>query len=74
MPALGELVPEAERRWCARLLNANWKKMHRGVGFVKLYWMCVFLTNQADFKKHLEAMAELSQEAHDDMVKHLPQF
>ena len=74
MPALGELVPDAERRWCARYLNANWRKKHRGKGYQKLYWMCVFATNDSNFKKHMDAMAELSQEAHDDMMKHQPQF
>ena len=36
--------------------------------------MCVFATNDSNFKKHMDAMAELSQEAHDDMMKHQPKF
>ena len=74
MPALYELVPDAERRWCARHLNTNWKKKHKGKGFDKLFWSCVFSTNMADFKKNTDALAELSQQAHDDMLQHQPNF
>ena len=72
MPAIYKLFPDSERRWCARHLFSNWRKKHKGNGLEKQYWICIKSPNKAEFKLRMEALADISQKAHDDMIKFLP--
>ena len=38
------------------------------------YWICVKAPNKEDFKLQMDDLADISQKAHDDMMKTQPQF
>lgn len=46
MNAIYNLAMSAEQRNCARHIWTNWKKIHKGENFRKLFWGEVFCTNQ----------------------------
>ena len=60
MPAVYELFPDCERRWCARHLFSNWRKNHKGKGLEMQYWICVKAPNKEDFKLQMDDLADIS--------------
>ncbi|KAF2298275.1 hypothetical protein GH714_021147 [Hevea brasiliensis] len=67
-----ELVPNAEHRNCAKHIYANWKKIHKGEEFKKLFWKAAYATNEAQFKKHSNAIKDIDSKAYDDFMKQDP--
>ena len=58
MPAVKEALPEAEHRWCARHIYANWSKKWRGTELKKKFWTCAWSTYEEEFKENLNKLVE----------------
>ncbi|KAF2295275.1 hypothetical protein GH714_032407 [Hevea brasiliensis] len=70
--AIKELVPQAEYRNCARHIYANWKKMHRGEEYRKLFWKAAYTKNDAQWKMYSNAIMDIDSKAYDEFIKQDP--
>ncbi|XP_065876667.1 uncharacterized protein [Euphorbia lathyris] len=59
IPAVEEVLPNAEHRMCARHVLANWSKKWRGVERRACFWRCSKSTFKAELKDNLTALSKL---------------
>ncbi|WMV07235.1 hypothetical protein MTR67_000620 [Solanum verrucosum] len=70
--AVGELLPNAEVRMCARHIWSNWSKRWRGEKMRKQFWRCSKATFKVKYSEELYKMSRLGNEINDDLL-HYPQ-
>ncbi|CAN0919233.1 hypothetical protein LINGRAHAP2_LOCUS31330, partial [Linum grandiflorum] len=63
--SLQTLLPLAEHRKCARHVSANWKIKHKSAASRKAFWMCVYASNEAEFKIHLNELKQIHNSGED---------
>ncbi|XP_050233534.1 uncharacterized protein LOC126682022 [Mercurialis annua] len=73
VPAASEALPEAEHRFCARHVYANWSKDWRGGELKVKFWSCAWSTYEEEFIENLNKMAaDHGDQAPRDLLKYLP--
>ncbi|KAK6776159.1 hypothetical protein RDI58_027160 [Solanum bulbocastanum] len=70
--AVGELLPNAEVRMCARHIWSNWSKRWKGEERRKQFWRCSKATFEVKYNEELYKMSRLGKEINDDLL-HYPQ-
>ncbi|XP_049390426.1 uncharacterized protein LOC125854873 [Solanum stenotomum] len=70
--AVGELLPNAEVRMCARHIWSNWSKRWKGEERRKQFWRCSKATFEVKYNEELYKMSRLGNEINDDLL-HYPQ-
>ncbi|KAK4264930.1 hypothetical protein QN277_026045 [Acacia crassicarpa] len=68
--AVGDVLPEAEHRFCARHIYANWSKKWRGNELKKKFFTCAWSSYPQEFKDNLSALGSLKKEAAEDVVSY----
>lgn len=74
MPAVQEIIPQAEHRCCARHIYANWRKLYPGQALKILFWKASKSNNPADFRRAMSEIRKESQPAHAALLKHPPRI
>ena len=72
MQAVIDVLPEAEHRWCARHIYANWSKKWTGGEMKKKFWICAWSTFPEEFEDNLKKLGEVSKSAAEDLMKYNP--
>ncbi|KAF2296813.1 hypothetical protein GH714_004943 [Hevea brasiliensis] len=67
--AIYQLTPKAEHRNCAKLIWANWKKIHRGEKYKKLFWGATYAT---EFQTKIDEINGESKAAFKDFMSQDP--
>nr|XP_017245786.1 PREDICTED: uncharacterized protein LOC108217466 [Daucus carota subsp. sativus] len=70
--AVGEIMPEAEHRNCARHIYANFKKKWDGAQYRKWFWVAAKSSTKAEFGKAMSSILTLSKNAHKWLMIHDP--
>ncbi|XP_065855345.1 uncharacterized protein [Euphorbia lathyris] len=73
LPAIAKYLPDAEHRWCARHIHANWSKKWRSGELSKWFWSCSWSTYPEEFKDNLKTLGSISKEAAEHLVSYPPQ-
>ncbi|XP_019253979.1 PREDICTED: uncharacterized protein LOC109232679 [Nicotiana attenuata] len=68
--AITQLLPNAEMRWCARHIWANWKQTWPGEERRKKFWQCARATFEVYFSKKLDEMDQLGGNIVQDLMKY----
>ncbi|XP_065866018.1 uncharacterized protein [Euphorbia lathyris] len=68
IPAIKEVLPNAEHRMCARHVLANWSKKWRGVERRACFWRCSKSTFEAEFNDNLAALSKLGQNIVEELL------
>ena len=63
--AVGKVFPTANHRFCNRHLYANMKKEFRGLVIKDAFWAATRATSKYEFTKAMDALKEVSNDAHD---------
>ena len=58
--AVGIKLPNAEHRYCARHIYANWNKSFKGEEMKLLFWRCAKAYNEADFNDGITEMKKVN--------------
>ena len=66
------VLPQAEHRWYARHIEANWSKRWGGGELKKKFWICAWSSYEEEFKDNLIKLGELSKKAAEDLLKYPP--
>ncbi|WOL05719.1 hypothetical protein Cni_G14448 [Canna indica] len=69
VPAIAELLPNAEHRMCARHIYANWGGSHKGPKIQKQFWIIAKSTTEADFRMNIQELQKMSPHAYEDLPK-----
>ncbi|CAL9754013.1 unnamed protein product [Musa acuminata subsp. burmannicoides] len=69
---LVNILPEAEHRWCARHIYANWSKKWRGGAMHPRFWICAWSTYEEEFQDNLKELGTVSKQAAFDLMKYPP--
>ena len=64
------VLPEAEHRFCARHIYANWGKKYTGAVMRELFWDCAWSTFEERFNDHLLLMKNQNEEAAKALVSY----
>ena len=67
-----DVLPNAEHRWCARHIYANWSKKWHGVEMKKRFFICAWRTYEEEFKDNLKTLGEVNKKAAEDLLKYSP--
>ncbi|XP_057791096.1 uncharacterized protein LOC131008220 [Salvia miltiorrhiza] len=70
--AVETTLPNAEHRWCARHIYANWSKNWRGPELTKQFWICAWSTYEEDFKQNLTKIGDIKKKAAEELLKYPP--
>ena len=68
LQAVRQVLPEAEHRFCARHIYANWGKKWTGIKLKELFWACAWSTFEEQFKDNLQAIKEENEDASKAMM------
>ncbi|WMV38496.1 hypothetical protein MTR67_031881 [Solanum verrucosum] len=71
--AVGDLLPKAQHRWCARHIEANWSRSWSGVQMKKMFWWSAWSTYEEEFNNQLKSMGFVSKQAAKDLFWYPPQ-
>ncbi|KAH0759760.1 hypothetical protein KY290_023253 [Solanum tuberosum] len=71
--AVGDLLPKAQHRWCARPIEANWSRSWSGVQMKKMFWWSAWSTYEEEFNDQLKSMGSLSKQVAKDLLWYPPQ-
>ncbi|KAH0748293.1 hypothetical protein KY290_027525 [Solanum tuberosum] len=71
--AVGDLLPKAQHRWCARHIEANWSMSWSGVQMKKMFWWSAWSTYEEEFNDKLKSMGSVSKQAAKDLLWYPPQ-
>ncbi|KAH0632502.1 hypothetical protein KY284_035288 [Solanum tuberosum] len=71
--AVGDLLPKAQHRWCARHIEANWSRSWSGVQMKKMFWWSAWSTYEEEFNDQLKSMGSVSKQAAKDLLWYPPQ-
>ncbi|KAH0715349.1 hypothetical protein KY284_008254 [Solanum tuberosum] len=70
---VGDLLPKAQHRWCARHIEANWSRSWSGVQMKKMFWWSAWSTYEEEFNDQLKSMGSVSKQAAKDLLWYPPQ-
>ncbi|XP_057790898.1 uncharacterized protein LOC131008011 [Salvia miltiorrhiza] len=70
LDAVNNTLPNAEHRWCARHIYANWSKKWRGDELKKRFWICAWSTFEEEFKANLSRIGEIHKQAAEGLLKY----
>ena len=73
MPAIVELSPHSEHRYCVRHIHTNFRKTFRGKALKDQLWMCARATHPSAYERALENLKVMSLCAFEYMSKIEPQ-
>ncbi|XP_065871882.1 uncharacterized protein [Euphorbia lathyris] len=73
LPAVAKLLPDAEHRWCARHIHANWSKRWGSGELSKWFWACSWSTYPEEFTDNLNTLRSIAKEAAEHLVSYPPQ-
>lgn len=65
IPAIAELFPNAEHRYCLRHIHENMKKNWRGREYKEYVWKCATATTVPEFQAMMREFGEYDKAAHD---------
>ncbi|KAH0700933.1 hypothetical protein KY284_015148 [Solanum tuberosum] len=69
---VGDLLPKAQHRWCARHVEANWSRSWSGVQMKKMFWWSAWSTYEEEFNDQLKSMGSVSKQAAKDLLWYPP--
>lgn len=69
MPAIYELFPFSEHRYCVRHIHTNFKKTFRGKALKDQVWACARASHRSAFEREMEILKGMSVGAYDYMKK-----
>ncbi|KAG8363956.1 hypothetical protein BUALT_Bualt19G0076300 [Buddleja alternifolia] len=64
LPALHEILPEVEHRYCVRHMHNNFKKYHHGLGLKDRVWNLAKVSTVAQFNWQMDLLKEVDEGAH----------
>ncbi|WMV23703.1 hypothetical protein MTR67_017088 [Solanum verrucosum] len=70
---VGDLLPKAQHRWCARHKEANWSRSWSGVQMKKMFWWSTWSTYEEEFNDQLKSMGSVSKQAAKELLWYPPQ-
>ncbi|XP_057791225.1 uncharacterized protein LOC131008359 [Salvia miltiorrhiza] len=70
MEAVKEVTPQAEHRWCARHIYANWSKKWRGEEFKKRFWTAAWSSYPMEFKMNMAKLSAINKKATTDLLQY----
>ena len=70
MQAVKAVLPEAEHRFCARHVYANWSKRWTGRKFRDLSWACAWSTFEEQFQDKLNEVKKENMDAAQALVSY----
>lgn len=73
MKAVGELVPMAEHRMCARHIYANCRKKYGGQKLQRKFWRCAKSSCEVIFNYNKAKLAQETPEGANDMMRTSPE-
>ncbi|GKD17633.1 hypothetical protein Tco_1206791 [Tanacetum coccineum] len=65
IPAIANLFPNAEHRYCVKHIHENMKKRWNGNAYKELLWTAASTTTVPEFQKAMEKLKEFSKEAYE---------
>ena len=68
VPAICDILPQAEHRMCARHILANWAKKWRGAERRKAFWKCARSTFEAELKDNLLKLSKLGSNIVEELL------
>ncbi|XP_057790925.1 uncharacterized protein LOC131008039 [Salvia miltiorrhiza] len=68
--AVQTTLSNAEHRWCARHIYANWSKKWRGTELKKHFWICAWSTFKEEFKQNLTKLGDIKKDVAEDLMKY----
>ncbi|XP_033508926.1 uncharacterized protein [Nicotiana tomentosiformis] len=72
LDAVSVVLPEANKKFYVRHIEANWCKSWRSGEMKKLMWWCAWSTYEEEFKDQLVSLGELDEDSARDLVKYPP--
>ncbi|KAG8377443.1 hypothetical protein BUALT_Bualt08G0033400 [Buddleja alternifolia] len=72
LPALYELLPDIEHRYCVKHMYDNFKKKHPGLSLKDRMWNVARATTVNQFKFQMVAFKEVDEDAHNWLAEVLP--
>ncbi|XP_057793981.1 uncharacterized protein LOC131010465 [Salvia miltiorrhiza] len=73
MEAVKDQLPEAEHRWCARHIYANWSKKWRGEEMKKRFWISAWSSFEEEFKLNISKISSIKAQAAVDLLQYPPE-
>ncbi|KAK3136906.1 hypothetical protein QOZ80_5BG0444770 [Eleusine coracana subsp. coracana] len=72
IPAVKELFPESEHRFCVRHLYSNFQQKFKGENLKNQLWMCARSTTVDEWERNMQLMKDLNPQAYDWLLKMPP--
>ena len=69
MPAIEELFPNSEHRYCVRHIHTNFRKTYRGKALKEQLWNCAKATSLPAYEKAMDILNGMSSGACEYMKK-----
>jgi hypothetical protein len=69
IPAIADLFPAAEHRYCLRHIHQNMKLQWSGTAYKDLLWKCATALTIPRFQRAMEELKALNKECHDWLAK-----
>ncbi|KAK1411976.1 hypothetical protein QVD17_32873 [Tagetes erecta] len=69
LPAIGNLFPYAEHRYCLRHINENMKQTFKGKAYKDMLWKLGTTTTKIHFQKAMNELKNFNKDAHDWLSK-----
>nr|XP_027191059.1 uncharacterized protein LOC101498519 [Cicer arietinum] len=74
LPAMDELLPEVEQRFCVRHLYNNFRKIHPGKKLKELMWKAAKSTYHQAWEREMKKLRKVNEETYKYLVKIPPRF
>lgn len=74
LPAMDELLPGIEKRFCVRHLYSNFRKKHPGKYLKELMWKAAKATYPQEWERHMLEMKARNEAAYRDLIRIPPRF
>ena len=69
LPAIAEMFPAAEHRFCVRHIYDNMKQLFKGENIKELVWRCARASTVAEFNRGMEELKSMDSKAYDWLRK-----
>ena len=70
--AIIDVCSEAEHRWCACHIFANWSKRHRRGEMKRQFWKATWSTIEEEFVDNMRQLGDVSSNAAKDLINYPP--
>ena len=67
-----DICLQAEHKWWAHHILANWSKRHRGGEMKKQFWKAAWSTYEEEFVDNMRQLGEVSSNASKDLMNYPP--